>query len=521
MSTMVTQSLSPPETDKTPRTHSPRNLNWIRRAESFTDVAVPPASVYPTPSPTHGVVRRIASDSNPWAKKFNPTMEEPQETDNKRHSLHGDATSRPDLAVSSEQGGFERGDSMRAYMKGPRKERSVSRGRAHVDKSIEATVKKPEVGGNARSRKASHMMGIFDPRSGSESPASALGDGLVGPGELSKPASSRPTSPADQETPSPRVTRRSSKELIEVPVVTREPSRPTSVHGSKAASPLKHDHDPYFRHQDLARRPELPESRGSYKISRAATPSDPVAHEKIATDLHPSEEEHISAAVYYPHTGPSPEEIERYTSPGETASPELIITRQVPIPTDNIVLTTGSKAHDALGGTEHIDISVVSQHEKKIFHGNYRPLDEVATDELPPLSPLSEGPTTAIISTSESEAESGDENGLQSQQDDISTTPTQRSTLTRRPTDSQTAAKTKAKVVLEPYKHQVGGHSTIFRFSRRAVCKQLNNRENEFYERIEQRHPDMLKFLPRYVYYFPPYEHVTVRLCESIKMHQR
>jgi hypothetical protein len=31
------------------------------------------------------------------------------------------------------------------------------------------------------------------------------------------------------------------------------------------------------------------------------------------------------------------------------------------------------------------------------------------------------------------------------------------------------------------------------------VCKQLNNRENEFYERIERRHPEMLMFLPRYI----------------------
>jgi hypothetical protein len=162
------------------------------------------------------------------------------------------------------------------------------------------------------------------------------------------------------------------------------------------------------------------------------------------------------------------------------------------------VLSTDNKAHEALGATEHIDISVVSQHEKKIFHGNYRPLDEAAREEPPPLSPLSEAPTTVIVSTSESEIESGDEAGLPSQPEDVSTTPTQRNTLTRRPTDSQAPPKTKAKVVLEPYKHQVGGHSTIFRFSRRAVCKQLNNRENEFYERIEQRHPDMLKFLPRY-----------------------
>lgn len=56
-------------------------------------------------------------------------------------------------------------------------------------------------------------------------------------------------------------------------------------------------------------------------------------------------------------------------------------------------------------------------------------------------------------------------------------------------------------IELIPYKHQVGGHTTIWRFSRRAVCKQLNNRENEFYETIERFHRDLLPFLPRYVDY--------------------
>lgn len=54
-------------------------------------------------------------------------------------------------------------------------------------------------------------------------------------------------------------------------------------------------------------------------------------------------------------------------------------------------------------------------------------------------------------------------------------------------------------IELIPYKHQVGGHTTIWRFSRRAVCKQLNNRENEFYETIELYHRDLLAFLPRYI----------------------
>lgn len=54
-------------------------------------------------------------------------------------------------------------------------------------------------------------------------------------------------------------------------------------------------------------------------------------------------------------------------------------------------------------------------------------------------------------------------------------------------------------IELIPYNHQVGGHTTIWRFSKRAVCKQLNNRENEFYEKIERYHRDLLPFLPRSV----------------------
>lgn len=54
-------------------------------------------------------------------------------------------------------------------------------------------------------------------------------------------------------------------------------------------------------------------------------------------------------------------------------------------------------------------------------------------------------------------------------------------------------------IELVPYRHQVGGHTTVWRFSKKAVCKQLNNRENEFYEQIERYHRDLLPFLPRYI----------------------
>ncbi|OAL29968.1 hypothetical protein AYO22_01874 [Fonsecaea multimorphosa] len=518
MSTMVTHPVSPPDTSKTPRTHSPRKLDWLRRSDSLTDVDTPPSPSHPSTGTIHGI-RRIASDSNSWTKKFHVTLGKTENQEAKEQEM-GTARQHPYGGVGSErdtsseqEGGqhavVERGEAMRAVMKGPRTERSVSRGRAHVDKSIEATVKNPEVGGTARSRKASHMMGIFDPRTGSQSPGLSIGDQLshvVGSREPSK-SSSRPTSPATQDTKFPWSARRPSREFADPAVtISQDATRPGSLRSSQATSPLRPDLDPYFRQQDLAQNPDvneraLDDGKEAYKSTvHDVAPTEKFTGGNREEDHNPSEEEHISAAVYYPHPGPSPEEIERFTSPGEVASPNLTNNRQLPIPTEEIVLSTDTKTKEALGGTEHIDISVVSQNEKRMFHGNYRPLDEAAGEgQVPALSPLEEAPSTAIVSTSESEIESGDDISRQSQTDDMSTTPTQRSTLSRRPTEVQGPPRTKGKVVLEPYKHQVGGHSTIFRFSRRAVCKQLNNRENEFYERIEQRHPDMLKFLPRYI----------------------
>jgi hypothetical protein len=71
-------------------------------------------------------------------------------------------------------------------------------------------------------------------------------------------------------------------------------------------------------------------------------------------------------------------------------------------------------------------------------------------------------------------------------------------------------------IELIPYKHQVGGHTTLWRFSRRAVCKQLNNRENEFYEKIEKYHRDLLAFLPRYVHCEIFDAAMLIKLCADI-----
>lgn len=56
-----------------------------------------------------------------------------------------------------------------------------------------------------------------------------------------------------------------------------------------------------------------------------------------------------------------------------------------------------------------------------------------------------------------------------------------------------------AVVQLQPFNNQVGGHHAIFQFSRRAVCKPLVSRENEFYEALEREHPTLLSFVPQYL----------------------
>ncbi|KAK5224470.1 inositol polyphosphate kinase kcs1 [Exophiala xenobiotica] len=508
MSTMVARAVSPPETSKTVRPQSSRTVEWLKRPDSSMDKDLPSPSSRHSSGTIQGL-RRIPSDGQVWTKKFHVTVDSmegrggrSQDTKHNRQEQYG----APNEGVS--HGSVDRGDSMRAAMKeGSRTERSVSRGR-HVDKSIEATVKNPESSGTARSRKASHMMGIFDPRSDIERPSSAIGElsrQIAESRETSK-SSSRPGTPATQDAVVGRNALRDSRDYFDTAVPE---SRATNGQAGalEAVSPLKHEHDPYFRQQDLDEKPHVPsnlleEIRGAYRrkktdenVKGAATETPLAGNSQKPSGPREDEEEHISAAVYYPHPGPSPEDIERFTSPDEVVVEKKVQPRKHTVDT---ILST-NKPVEAPGATEHIDISVVSKNEKKIFHGNYRPVDETQPDlPSPALSPVEEVAASVVISASESELESGDEYGLTSQTDDLSTTPTQQSTLSRKPSEAR-VPHTRAKVVLEPYKHQVGGHSTIFRFSRRAVCKQLNNRENEFYERIEHRHPDMLKFLPRYI----------------------
>lgn len=470
-------------------------------------------------------------------------------------STHEEPTTTEDGTTYEQRRSPERQSAMGQVMKRTPPGRSVSRGRSHVDNSIEATLANAEPVKNIRSRKSSHYMGVFrehtvptehSPRTpGIEEHGHALH-----PNQLS--SSSVP--PADQAPSSPHtaIVAESTNKIqpqehhqLDLPTARKQPtsttsstrtSAPNSLPQSKPSSPLKHNHDPYFRKQDAMKRPKssprppIPpnlleqirehhnlaplRAQGSKQANTSTgnapgTQSGFINRRSLLTGQTPAQEqedeEHISSAVYFPHPGPSPEELEEIIIPnGEEQVAGEVAGKGVSTP---VVVKTQhefERPFSEAAAPEHIDISVQSKHEKSVFHGNYQPEHEDVDSSIdrPVLASIGEKFVESATSASESELESADDFEVSSQTEDQETTPTATpvplSQVKRRKRTSASAAP-KGAVVLEPYSHQVGGHSTIFRFSRRAVCKQLNNRENEFYERIERRHPDLLRFLPRLV----------------------
>ena len=207
------------------------------------------------------------------------------------------------------------------------------------------------------------------------------------------------------------------------------------------------------------------------------------------TENEDEEAEHISSALYYPHEAPSPDALEDVSIDDARKAKEAQIDMDTRLPEPAIESEVPS---------EDVDIALQVHNKNRYLHGDMQQVGQ----------PLESG----VSSASESEYESLEEAGRPSMQEDSSLTDDAEATpraspnsrksylLSRtRKTHRARAAPLRA-VELKPYNHQVGGHTTVFRFSKRAVCKQLSNRENEFYEVVEREHPDLLKFLPRYGY---------------------
>ncbi|KAF2704500.1 SAICAR synthase-like protein [Pleomassaria siparia CBS 279.74] len=211
-----------------------------------------------------------------------------------------------------------------------------------------------------------------------------------------------------------------------------------------------------------------------------------------------SEREQISSALYFPHRGlKSPEQI----------PPEEIV-RKTEVESGrkrkSISASKGLKGwtvEETVKIPQEVEISLQSKDTNQLLHGDMPTTVPVSEDENTPLTSSTAEANTSTESDYESLAESsysllGDES---SATDDIGSTPTATPRKKKKSHTTQQPPAPLGAVELKPFDHQVGGHTTVYRFSRRAVCKQLNSRENEFYETVERHHPELLNFLPRYI----------------------
>jgi hypothetical protein len=218
-----------------------------------------------------------------------------------------------------------------------------------------------------------------------------------------------------------------------------------------------------------------------------------------ASDEEDSEREQISSALYFPHR--RPKESEEVSLDERNHELTRQSTQKMPAFFEGEAPSSWAQG-GAQQSSQEVDISLQSQDTNQSLHGDTHKPPYVQREDEQPLAITN---VDALSAESETESLAESTHSLldydSSATDDLGTTPTATTQHIESKATPAQAAQPPAPldaVELKPYDHQVGGHSTVYRFSRRAVCKQLNNRENEFYETVERQHPELLEFLPRY-----------------------
>ena len=389
---------------------------------------------------------------------------------------------------------------------GPEKAWSIGTGESsdgrdgQVEKSIREVLagEKP----NASSRKASHSLGFFKeglpedkirrkearagthhreemrPVSGDDSRDIYAADGQVSP---------QPREDA-RGTKAPTRTRSSALHSPTVPSVSESPEdyfvlrKDTSARSESDALPQlplrskPTEHEP--REHGVLEPISLQDRAADYTGDARRTSEASIEAAETAEDAEDSSEEKISSAVFVPHQGPD--------EPSEIASQDSRApTRLAP---GSRSLSHSDSFHPWLVKADEPEEEpeteqVMQHHEAK----EAAPLVQESVAPHLPMEAHARMPDAQVAV---------DEHEVANQAIRSSRTLPQHSN--KHVHDHQIAPKQPLDAIeLIPYKHQVGGHTTLWRFSRRAVCKKLNNRENEFYERIERYHRDLLPFLPR------------------------
>lgn len=220
-------------------------------------------------------------------------------------------------------------------------------------------------------------------------------------------------------------------------------------------------------------------------IATTIAVDEPSEEAEEELDEDSSDKELISSALYYPHTTASPDTLEGVCLEQVRSVKDLDQVHRFPY--------TGplSPTIDVNDESEDVDIALESQKQNRYLHGAL-PKDLAPSDEFTPAPGLDTGASSASESEYSSLTDDGDTTPRATPSAAKGALLRSKHRKGRRP-----RAKPLQAVELKPFKHQVGGHSTIFRFSKKAVCKQLSNKENEFYEIVEHSHPELLRFMPR------------------------
>lgn len=353
-----------------------------------------------------------------------------------------------------------------------RKRSTGSGGRLHAQKRVGTSAVEAEPATNARSRKSSHMMQLFKDTS--------------------------PVQPTEQDEDRPDVTAQKAKYVNddgEVISGARAGGRPSKYvydetvvdDSGKAAQenvPLRPSHGkaseghPDSQHEcrkesnrplndvsNEALKDDLPGARRSPLPHRVLAETHNQSAQQVADDgeeEEPSDKEQVASAIYYPHKAPSP---------------------------DTVHNAVGEAVQEAKQKGHYVTLSRPEARRSLDDQDDFLQIGHVSG---PPSSKASD---SGVSSASDSEYSCTDTETTPK------ATPAARGKFlgsrARRGRRPQTVPV--PTIELLPFKHQVGGHTILYKFHKKGVTKPLTNEENKFYELVEQAHPELLEFLTGYV----------------------
>ena len=358
-------------------------------------------------------------------------------------------------------------------------QRRKSRFESGVDKIIDAQLPRAEPSlANVRSRKASHYMGLFRDHQDEE----RRHDGKQ-KSEQSKSSRDGRKDGAAIDRDSADI-RSSSEPTIKENIEAVEEGNEVTVSAKRMAHNL-----PLDLLEEIRNHHHLRPGAAWQTTYHKSVPARDVEKQLLqlkqpkAEQDEESDHEHISSATYFPHQGLLLE---------DSPTDEQMVQRK---PEEKTERTPQKKESD-------VDIALRSEDADDFLRG------DISLSRAPSTADFEKLPKPLIEDRfpSDSEYESYSEGYETTISEQEETTPTatphlqaQVKQISPQRRRSHPPPPPIGAVELKPYRHQVGGHTTIYRFSRRAVCKQLNSKENMFYETIEKRHPELLGFMPRYI----------------------